>query len=242
MQYGLIGYPLSHSFSKRYFTEKFAREGIPANYELFELPDIQAFPELLRQNPALMGLNVTIPHKKTVMPYLTRLAPSAEKVGAVNVIKIEKNGALVGHNTDYTGFRQTLETFINLPLTTLPTALILGNGGAGKAVEAVLQDLGLAYIVAARQASIKFEDITAEMVGKHKLIINTTPLGMYPHISTLPPLPYHALTSAHFVYDLVYNPEETLFLQKAKQQGAKTMHGLAMLYAQAEEAWRIFGV
>ena len=237
-QYGLIGYPLSHSFSKQYFTEKFKREEIKATYELFELPDIQAFPTLLKCNPALAGLNVTIPHKQAIIPYLTQLAPSAEKVGAVNVIKIEKNGSLVGHNSDYTGFRQTLEAFIDLPTF---SALVLGNGGAGKAVEAVLQDLGIAYAVVARQASIKFEDVTTEMIDKHKLIINATPLGMYPHIASLPTLPYKAITSSHFVYDLVYNPTDTLFLQKAKLQGAKTMHGLEMLYAQAEAAWLIFG-
>jgi shikimate dehydrogenase len=238
MLYGLIGYPLSHSFSKKYFTEKFAREDIQARYELFELKDIQDLPALLAQYPNLKGLNVTIPHKQSVIPYLTRLAPSAEKVGAVNVIKIEKDGSLIGHNTDYTGFRITLEAFL---AGKQPKALILGNGGAGKAVEAVLKDLNLAYTTIGRSASVTFEMVTPTMVGEHLLVINTTPLGMYPNVETLPTLPYHAFTSAHFAYDLVYNPEETLFLKQAKEQGANVHNGLAMLHTQAEEAWRVFG-
>lgn len=240
--YGLIGYPLSHSFSKRYFTEKFEREGISARYELFELPAVEGLPALLQQNPTLKGLNVTIPHKQTVIPYLTRLASSAEKVGAVNVIKIEPDGTLTGHNSDYTGFRTTLEAFVGK--TNLPTlkALVLGSGGAGKAVEAVLRDVGVTYSTVSRAGKLAYQDLTADIVGEHRLIVNSTPLGMYPHIDACPQLPYHALTPQHFVYDLVYNPEETLFLQQARTQGAKTHNGLAMLYEQAEEAWRVFGI
>ncbi len=239
--YGLIGFPLSHSFSKKYFTEKFEKEGIEAQYELFELPIITNLPALFEKYPTLKGLNVTIPHKKAVVPYLTRLAPSAEKVGAVNVIKIEQDGSLTGHNTDYIGFRTTLEKFIAQNKAPMQ-ALLLGNGGAAKAVEAVLKDLNMLYTIVARaggQAS--FEELTSQMIAQHTLIVNTTPLGMMPHIDTLPALPYQALSPAHFVYDLVYNPAETLFLQKANAKGAHTHNGLAMLYAQAEEAWRIFG-
>lgn len=243
MNYGLIGYPLSHSFSKRYFTEKFSVENIKASYELFELYDIQDFLPLLKANPTLMGLNVTIPYKKNIIPYLTRLASSAERVGAVNTIKVEKDGTLTGHNTDYIGFRDTLQKFIKLPFENKQDlkALVLGNGGAGKAAEAVLEDLKLPYTTIARKGLIKFEDVTPEMVGKHTLIINTTPIGMYPNIMDLPAIPYMAITPEHFVYDLIYNPEETLFLQKARRQGAKTINGLQMLHAQAEEAWKIFG-
>jgi shikimate dehydrogenase len=237
MLYGLIGYPLSHSFSKKYFTEKFVREGIQARYELFELPSIADFPTLLAQNPAISGLNVTIPHKQAIIPYLTRLAPSANKVGAVNVIKIEKDGTLTGHNSDYVGFRVTLEAFL---AGKKPHALVLGNGGAGKAVEAVLKDLNLAYTTVARSAPITFEMLTPEIMDNHALVINTTPLGMYPDTDTLPALPYTAFTKAHLAYDLVYNPEKTPFLAQAEARGAKIHNGLAMLHTQAEEAWRIF--
>ncbi len=236
--YGLLGYPLSHSFSKQYFTQKFAQESIQAHYELFEIPDIQELIDLLTSYPHLEGLNVTIPYKQSVIPYLTRLAYSAEKVGAVNVIKIEKDRTLTGHNTDYIGFAETLKNFI--PPQQAMQALVLGNGGAGKAVEAVLRDLDIPHTTIARQARLTFEDLTPAILQAHLLIVNTTPLGMYPAIETCPSIPYHALTPAHYVYDLVYNPAETLFLQKAKAQGAKTMNGLAMLYAQAEASWQIF--
>jgi len=240
MLYGLIGYPLVHSFSRRYFTEKFEAQGILANYRLFELNDIRALPALLAGYPALRGLNVTIPYKERVIPYLTRLSATAQKVGAVNVIKIETDGTLTGHNTDVVGFSNTLLDF--LPALHGMKAIVLGNGGAGKAVEAVLCELGVPYMTVARSGLIKFEDVTGSMVKAHQLIINTTPLGMYPELLACPFFPYASLSPEHFVYDLVYNPIETLFLQEAKAQGAHTHNGLAMLHAQAEESWRIWNV
>jgi shikimate dehydrogenase len=240
--YGLIGYPLSHSFSRKYFTEKFEREGIrDCVYELFELPDIAGFPALLTAHPNLRGLNVTIPHKQAVIPFLDHLDESAQKVGAVNVIKLGQEGEKTGYNSDYYGFKQSLSEWLTgqVPLS----ALVLGNGGACKAVKAALADLDINYLVVSRQAaegSITYDQLDAQVMARHPLIINTTPLGTYPHTEAFPPLPYHLLTSRHWLYDLVYNPSETEFMRKGAARGASVHNGLAMLHLQAEKAWEIW--
>lgn len=240
--YGLIGYPLGHSFSKKYFTEKFEQMGIGNShaYELFELPDIQQFPELIKQQPGLKGLNVTIPHKQAVMPFMDGFDASAIKVGAVNVIKIAEGGNLIGFNSDYYGFKISLEEFIpaNSPLK----ALVLGNGGAAKAVIAALNDLSIPFKVVSRTKTddnLSYEDLEDE-IDNYQLIINSSPVGTYPKADVCPNIPYERLTSNHYLYDLVYNPVQTLFLQKGEEQGAKTHNGLKMLHLQAEKAWEIW--
>jgi shikimate dehydrogenase len=241
--YGLIGYPLGHSFSKKYFTEKFQEMGIADThaYELFELADIQAFPQLIASQPDLCGLNVTIPHKQAVMPFLDALDASAEKVGAVNVIKIGDGGKLIGYNSDYYGFKTSLEEF--LPANTTLKALVLGNGGAAKAVIAALSDLSIPYKIVSRSKSednLGYEDLAAE-IDNYQLIINSSPVGTYPKADVCPDIPYEQLTAEHYLYDLVYNPVQTLFLEKGEKQGAKTHNGLKMLHLQAEKAWEIWG-
>ncbi|MCP2042536.1 shikimate dehydrogenase [Pontibacter sp. HSC-36F09] len=240
-KFGLIGKKLGHSFSKRYFTEKFAREGIAdAAYELYELPDIAGFPELLAHEPELVGLNVTVPYKEVVIPYLHGLDDSATRIGAVNTIKIA-GGRTKGYNTDYIGFRDTLQQFY--PAGKGAQALVLGTGGAAKAVWAALEELAIPYTSVSRipaQNQLPYEAITPEVLQAYALIINTTPLGMAPDTASAPAIPYDALTPGHFLYDLVYNPQETLFLQKGRLAGAHTMNGLPMLHAQAEAAWKIW--
>jgi shikimate dehydrogenase len=242
--YGLIGYPLGHSFSKKYFTEKFEQMGISDThaYELFELADIQSFPQLIASQPGLSGLNVTIPHKQAVMPFLDALDASAEKVGAVNVIKIGEDGKLIGYNSDYYGFKTSLEEFI--PPNTALRALVLGNGGAAKAVIAALNDLSIPYRIVSRSKSednLGYEDLATE-IGNYQLIINSSPVGTYPKADVCPGIPYEQLTTEHYLYDLVYNPVQTLFLQKGEAQGAKTHNGLKMLHLQAEKAWEIWNL
>ncbi|WP_448520418.1 shikimate dehydrogenase family protein [Rhodoflexus sp.] len=240
--YGLIGKKLSHSFSKKFFTEKFAREQINAVYELYELSSAEELSTLIQNNPQLRGLNVTIPYKLDVLPLLDYLAPSAVKVGAVNVIKIHPDGSLGGYNSDYEGFKYSLLRFI--PTGHTFAALILGTGGASKAVQAVLEDLGMSYTFVSRVPAgrncISYDELPSLGLDAHRLIINTTPLGMYPNIHEFPPLPYEELTTAHFLHDLVYNPEETAFMQRGAQYGAQVKNGLEMLYRQAEKAWEIW--
>lgn len=241
--FGLIGYPLSHSFSKKYFSEKFSKEGIiDARYELFELADIREFPDLIKQHPDLCGLNVTIPHKQTVVPFLQELDASARKVGAVNVIRIH-DGRLTGYNSDYYGFRSSLEQW--LPKEEKMQALVLGTGGASKAVTTALSDLNIPYQLVSRSAtahSLSYEQLQKEqgILQGHRLIINTTPLGMSPKTDTAPTLDYPQLGTDHYLYDLVYNPTETKFMKLGKEQGAKVMNGLEMLQLQAEKAWEIW--
>lgn len=243
-RYGLIGFPLTHSFSQRYFTEKFAREGITdSQYDLFEIPNITALPALL-QVPNLRGLNVTIPHKQAVLPYLDRLDQSAEKVGAVNVIRIEEDGSRVGFNSDYYGFRQSLTDWLTL-LGRTPDglqALVLGTGGASKAVTAALTDLTIPYQSVSRS---KTENISTynelpRLLADHELIINCSPVGTYPRTDEAPALPYDQLTDQHLLYDLVYNPAETEFMKRGQERGAATHNGLRMLELQAEKAWDIW--
>ncbi len=243
-QYGLIGFPLSHSFSKKYFGDKFQREGIEGcAYDLFEIEDIKGFPQLVQGKlPELKGLNVTIPHKENVIPFMDEMDPAAKEIGAVNVIKVMAGGKLKGYNSDYYGFRQSLENFAGADLKGIK-ALVLGTGGASKAVKQALRDLGIDFQSVSRKASehsIAYSDLTPEMVADHKLIINSTPLGMHPKVDTCPDLPYEVIGEGHYLYDLVYNPEETLFMKKGRDNGAKAIHGLEMLELQAEKAWEIW--
>ena len=242
--YGLIGFPLTHSFSQRYFTEKFAREGIVnCQYDLFEMPYLNTLPNLLTM-PGLRGLNVTIPHKQAVLPYLDRMDESAEKIGAVNVIKIETNGSRTGYNSDYYGFRQSLTDWLNAlnRSSTSLRALVLGTGGASKAVTVALADLGIAYTFVSRTKTVNgltYADVADELAD-YQLIINASPVGTYPHVEEAPALPYNQLTASHLLYDLVYNPAETTFMKLGRANGAATHNGLRMLELQAEKAWEIW--
>lgn len=242
-QFGLIGKKLGHSFSKKYFTDKFDQEQLPENqYDLFELFSISEFPDLLKQHKNLCGLNVTIPYKQEVIPYLDRLAPSAEKTAAVNVIKVEQDGSLSGHNSDYYGFKTSLERFIEGTKEPLK-ALVLGTGGAAKAVQAALKDLEIPFQMISRTEKaevLSYDQLKPEVVRENLLIINTTPLGMYPEVDRCPPLPYEAIGPAHYIFDLVYNPETTLLMQKGQAAGAQVKNGLEMLHLQAERSWEIW--
>lgn len=242
--YGLIGYPLSHSFSKKYFTEKFHNEGITDHqYELFPIADIKSLPDLLSENPSLFGLNVTIPHKVNVLCYLNEVDEAAEKIGAVNCISIrsfEGESYLKGYNTDAYGFEESLKPLLGPQHN---KALIFGDGGAAKAVKYVLEKLNIEYQAVVRKATsgtILYSEITPEILASHKLLINTTPLGMSPNVDTFPDLDYSLIGPGHLAYDLVYNPLETAFLVKAAAGGARTKNGLEMLHQQAEKAWAIW--
>jgi shikimate dehydrogenase len=248
--YGLIGFPLGHSFSKGYFTEKFQKMGVSEThlYEKFEISTIDQFPKLIEENPNLAGINVTIPYKQAIIPFLDGLDDSAVKVGAVNVIKfIKKSDAqteLIGYNSDYYGFKKSLEDFLknNKIQNADLKALILGNGGAAKAVMASLKDLNICYKIVSRtktEDNLIYEEL-ASFITDYQLIINTSPVGTYPKTEECPKIPYQLLTEKHLLYDLVYNPAETLFLKKGKKQGCPTQNGLPMLHLQAEKAWDIW--
>lgn len=240
-KYGLIGYPLSHSFSKGYFTEKFIKEGIEnAIYNTYPLENIGDFEDLIKKEPSLIGLNVTIPYKETIIPFLDELSAEAQKIGAVNTIKFV-NGKKIGYNSDVVGFENSLLRHLK-PFH--QKALVLGTGGAAKAVWFVLEKLNIPFLKVSRQKTentIAYEDITTELIKAFHLIINTTPLGMSPKIDTKPEIPYQALSSNHLLYDLVYNPETTLFLELGKKMGATIQNGLPMLYGQAERSWELWG-
>ena len=243
--YGLIGYPLTHSFSQPYFNEKFKREKINAEYLNFAISNIDEFPELVQQNPMLSGLNVTIPYKEQIFSFLDDVDVEAEKIKAVNVIKIieksPKKLYLKGYNSDVTGFLNSLTPLLHARHT---KALILGTGGASKAIAHGLTKLGIPFIFVSRNPKtpmqISYDKINPSIISDYKLIINTTPLGMHPNVNQFPALPYEAMSKQHLAYDLIYNPEQTLFLKNAAKFGAKTKNGLEMLYLQAEEAWRIW--
>lgn len=238
--FGLIGFPLSHSFSKKYFTEKFEKEGLKdCFYELFSIASIHDLNKVLEQNPDLCGLNVTIPYKEQVLSFLNEKDVIVKKIKAANCIKIE-NGKLQGHNTDAEGFERSLKKQLQPHHS---NALILGAGGAGKAVEFVLGKLKIDFKYVSRKPSVNnysYEQLTSSIIADHTLIINTTPLGMYPKINEAPPIPYEALTSRHYLFDLVYNPEKSLFLQKGEEKKAAIKNGYEMLVIQAEESWRIW--
>ncbi len=242
--FGLIGYPLSHSFSKKFFSEKFEKEQIVGcKYELFPIEKADSILNLINEDPSLVGLNVTIPHKVAVMPLLDELDNAAAEIGAVNCIAIEQHGGSVvlkGFNTDAYGFAESLKPLLEKQHQ---KALIFGDGGAAKAVKYVLNQLAIPYLVVVRKETenaIMYDAVTAELLAEYTVLINTTPLGMSPNLESYPPIPYEALTSDHLAYDLVYNPEETVFLTKANAQGAKIKNGLEMLYLQAERSWYIW--
>lgn len=239
--YGLIGNPLGHSFSADFFNDKFKREGIDESYSLFPLSSITELPELLAKHPDLKGLNVTIPYKRDVMTYLTRISEEAKEIGAVNVIRISDGGkTLEGFNSDAIGFRDTL---IPLLKPHMKKAFVLGTGGASNAIAYVLSSLGLEVTKVSRTAKegvIPYSRLTKQMIDDHHVIVNTTPLGMWPKVDEAPPIPYEALTSLHLCYDIVYNPDVTLFMKKAAAQGAVVKNGLDMLHGQAIAAWQIW--
>lgn len=240
IRYGLIGKPLSHSFSQRYFTEKFEREGlVDHRYDLFELDSIDELRALVSETSGLRGLNVTIPFKQTVLPLLDAEDRLAAAVGAVNTIRVE-GGKLIGFNTDVEGFRQTL-----MPLLQgrKPRALVLGSGGASRAVAFVLKELGIKFRVVSRsreRGDMTYDLVEPIVVDVCTLIINTTPLGMHPDTASLPPIPYEAIGPKHVLIDLVYNPERTAFLSEGQRRGAAIANGSQMLRAQAEASWRIW--
>lgn len=242
-KYGLIGYPLGHSFSISYFNEKFENEDIDAVYENFEIPRIEDLKEIVDSNPELKGLNVTIPYKEQVLKYLKSISPEAKAIGAVNVIRIEHKGnksILRGYNSDVIGFTKSIAPILN---TFHKKALILGTGGAAKAVQYGLQSLGLETMYVSRtkkRHALTYEEITPEIIQAYNVIVNCTPLGMYPHIEEYPKLPYEAMDNHHLLYDLLYNPDETLFLKKGKAQGATVKNGLEMLLLQAFASWEIW--
>jgi shikimate dehydrogenase len=233
---GLIGFPVAHSYSADYFKQKYN-----CNYTLFPLESVDLFPELLQNHPNLKGLNVTIPHKQQIIPYLNDLDETAKAINAVNTIVIDwqDNGPhLTGYNTDVIGFKKALLEF--LPHGLMPKALVLGNGGSAKAVTYALEQIGIKYSLVSRtpkKNELSYKEVQASHINEHQLIINTTPLGMSPNTAVAPDLPYSLLTAKHFLFDLVYNPEETLFMKKGILAGARVTNGLSMLYAQADAAW-----
>jgi shikimate dehydrogenase len=245
-QYGLLGYPLSHSFSKGYFTEKFRKEGIDAVYENFALPSIAEFPELIAYSPFLAGINVTIPYKQAVIPYLDTLDPVAEAVGAVNVVRILRSSEelrLIGYNSDVVGFRESIRPLVEALGNGSLKALVLGTGGASKAIVYGLKQLGVEPLLVSRQAApgqISYEELTPSHYQEYRILVNTTPLGMSPKVNACPPLDYSLLGSAHLLFDAVYNPDKTLFLQQGETRGATIKNGLEMLHLQAEAAWNIW--
>ncbi|MFT3981866.1 MAG: shikimate dehydrogenase [Ferruginibacter sp.] len=239
--YGLIGYPLGHSFSKKYFSEKFEREGLgDCSFELFPIEQIDQFSQLLANHPALNGMAVTIPYKETVMPYLQQLSAEAKSIGAVNCIEFLPDG-LKGHNTDVLGFEQS---FAPLLSPWHNKALVLGTGGASKAVQFVLKKLGIPFLLVSRNAEgadrIAYDQLDAAVMKEYTIIINSSPVGMYPHVNDKPSIPYSLISSQHYLYDLVYRPEETAFLKEGKEKGATIKNGYDMLVLQAEENWKIW--
>lgn len=241
--FGLIGANLTHSFSKAYFEKKFAELELHGYcYENFELQNIRDFPALIKNNTPLIGLNVTLPYKELILPYLDDLSNEAKAIGAVNCIKVS-GGKTFGYNTDVYGFSQSIKPFLDL---NHQRALILGTGGSSKAVAYALKKIGVEVMFVSSSASKKNEkvllygELNELVLRSHKLIVNCTPLGMYPNVDTFPPLPYEYFSAEHLAYDLIYNPEETLFLKKAAEQGAIVVNGLSMLKLQAEKSWEIW--
>lgn len=239
----MIGYPLGHSFSISYFNEKFQNEGIDAVYENYEIPDIDNLPEILDSNPELRGLNVTIPYKQQVIKYLDALSPEAQAIGAVNVIKVihkDRKTILKGYNSDVIGFTRSIEALIE---PCHKKALILGTGGASKAINYGLQSLGLETLFVSRttkENAITYNQVTPDLIKEYKVIVNCTPIGMYPHADECPNLPYYAMDSHTLLYDLIYNPDETMFLKRGKEHGATVVNGLEMLLLQAFASWEFW--
>ena len=244
--YGLIGYPLGHSFSRKFFTEKFEKEGIDAQYLNFEIPSIEEFPEIIKNNPTLRGLNVTIPYKQQVMQYLDDISEEAKAIGAVNVVKCQLSTVncqlhLTGYNSDVIGFVNSIKPLLK---PHHKKALILGTGGASKAIRYGLEKkLGMKTLFvsrSAREGMITYEEVTAEVLKEYEVIVNCSPVGMYPHVDECPALPYEAMNESNLLYDLVYNPLETLFMKKGAAQGATVKNGLEMLHLQAIASWEFW--
>ena len=242
-KYGLIGYPLGHSFSKNYFNEKFENEGISAKYINFEIPNIQNLPEVIESNPELQGFNVTIPYKEKVISYLDSVSPEARAIGAVNVVKVTHKGnkvVLKGYNSDVIGFTRSIEPMLE---PCHKKALILGTGGASKAINYGLKSLGLETLFVSRferENTIQYEKITPEVIKEYNVIVNCTPVGMYPHADECPLLPYEAMDTHTLLYDLIYNPDQTLFMRKGAEHGATVKNGLEMLLLQAFASWEFW--
>ena len=243
-KYGLIGYPLGHSFSISYFNQRFADEGIDAKYMNFEIPTIDELPEVIAKNPELKGLNVTIPYKEKVMDFLDSISPEARAIGAVNVIRVThegKNTILKGFNSDVIGFTKSIESMLDKKWH--KKALILGTGGASKAINYGLKALGLETVFVSRYErpeTIQYDKITPEVIKEYNVIVNCTPLGMYPHSDECPDLPYEAMDNHTILYDLIYNPDQTLFMRKGAEQGADVKNGLEMLLLQAFASWEFW--
>ncbi|MDR3250639.1 MAG: shikimate dehydrogenase [Tannerella sp.] len=243
-KYGLIGFPLGHSFSKNYFNNKFEAECLDCEYINFEIRDLKELKFILRENPALCGLNVTLPHKVNVIPLLDSITDNARNIGAVNVIKFRKGTFgklhLEGHNSDITGFMQSIKPLLN---ETHKKALILGTGGSSKAIFHGLKQLGINATFVSRaqkEFCVTYEELTENTLSNYTVIVNATPLGMYPKTDYCPPIPYRYLTPNHILYDLIYNPDETLFMKKGKDRGAVVKNGLEMLLLQAFVSWEIW--
>lgn len=236
-EYGLIGYPLDHSFSAAYFNAKFEKEKTEASFHLFPIEYISLFPSLLIANPRLKGIAVTVPYKEVVIPYLEQLDENAQIAGAVNCIK--RGTKLTGYNTDIIGFERSLKPLLQSHHT---SALVLGTGGGSKAVQFVLKRLGIAYTLVSTSdpLAVPYKAVDERIIKDHTLIINCTPLGMYPLVETKPSIPYSFISESHLLYDLVYNPEETAFLYEGKMRNAAIKNGYEMLVLQAEENWRIW--
>ena len=242
--YGLIGFPLEHSFSKNYFSKKFIELNLSEQvYENFPLQDLKQFSDLIKNNSDLIGLNITIPYKQSILSYLDEMSDEAKEIGAVNTIKIIRNSGTIhlkGFNTDVYGFSLSLKPFLK---NIHQRALILGNGGAAQAVKFVLKNLGIDFIQVSRTSAkntITYDQLNEYILKSHLLIVNTTPLGMSPNVETFPDLPYHYLTEDHLLYDLVYNPEKTIFLKRGEEKGALCLNGMSMLKLQAEKSWEIW--
>lgn len=240
-KFGLIGKNISYSFSKSYFTKKFDIESInDASYDNFDLVSLEEFNSILEKNPEIKGLNVTIPYKEEIITYLSELSNKAKKIGAVNTIKIKENGKLKGYNTDCYGFKKSIEPFLKKHHK---KALILGTGGASKAIAFVLHELDIKYKFVSRtisSQSLTYNDLNNEILKEYTVIINCSPVGTFPNVQECPDIPYQYLSQKHLLYDLIYNPSETLFLRNGKEMGTKTINGLKMLELQAEKAWKIW--
>lgn len=238
-KYGIIGYPLGHSFSRAFFTEKFQREHIDAEYVNFEIPSADMLPGIVQANPNLRGLNVTLPHKEAVIPMLDELSDEAKEIGAVNVIRV-RDGRLKGFNSDIIGFMDSIRPLLK---PWHQHALVLGTGGASRAIRVGLQRLGIEWTYVSRTPApgrLTYADLTSELMEHYQVIVNCSPVGMFPRVDACPDIPYQLLTGRHLLYDLVYNPQETLFLKRGAEHGAAVKNGLEMLHLQALASWRFW--
>lgn len=240
-KFGLIGKNIDYSFSRGYFSEKFKNENLEHTYQNFDIDTINSFSKIIENTPNLKGLNVTIPYKETIIPFLDKLEKKATKIGAINTIKLTKKGKLIGYNTDYYGFKKSIEPYIK---SYHKKALILGTGGASKAIAFALKKLKIPFDYVSRSESdlvkYTYSSLTKNIISEYQIIINCTPVGTYPNLNVCPQIPYEAINSNYLLYDLIYNPEETKFLTLGKLKGAKICNGLRMLELQAEKAWEIW--